>query len=313
MTRLLYFALALALSPRVIAASPKKNVTDIVPGLYENQMAFTAASWYLPYQSKLTDTENATTWVQIDLGDNASPVEQVQIYPLVQPHYWPETMPYVSFAFPSRWKVEADDTDSFDNPTILIDRTDEDQPNPRDTIQTIPVDREQSAGRRYLRFTATKLGISIDGQHYQLGFSKLSVLFDGNDIAEGKEVAVDPVLGNSGVANLVSDPYNSDLPLSNSSVLTRPPRAMGEGVITDNPENVIDPKGWNPPQLLVCTPLSGVKLGDGVIKTAVADNIGYLLNDSMGSADKLVHDFLARAGKPTPSNLDYPVGYWAQY
>ncbi|KAJ5812212.1 hypothetical protein N7474_008513 [Penicillium riverlandense] len=313
MTRLLYFALTLALSPRAVAASPKKNVTDIVPGLYENQMAFTAASWYLPYQSKLTDTENATTWVQIDLGDNASPVEQVQIYPLVQPHYWPEAMPFISFAFPSRWKVEADDTDSFGNPTMLIDRTDEDQPNPRDTIQTVPVDHKQRAGRRYLRFTATKLGISIDGQHYQLGLSKLSALSDGNDLAEGKEVAVDPVLGNSGVVNLGSDPYNSDLPISNSSGLTRPPRAMGEGVITDNPENVIDPKDWKPPQLLVSTPLSSVELGDGVIKAAMVDNIGYLLNDSLGSIDKLVHDFLARAGKPAPSNLDYPIGYWAQY
>lgn len=294
------------------AASGTQNVTDILPGLYENQMAFTAASWYLPYQSKLSSTPNATSWVQIDLGPDAPPVDHVEIYPIVLPHFWPATMPFVSYAFPTRYKVEVDISSSFENATTIVDRTGADQANPRDTILTIPVDQNQTNGSRYLRFTATQLGATPDG-NYQLGLNKIGVLSAGRDIAQGMAVTADSLLGNDGIMTLDFSYYNGDLPISNISSLTRPPRPMGEGIVIDNFSNVIGAKEWNPPELFASTPLFGVQLGDGVIKTAMMNNIGYLLNDSMGSLDKLVHDFLSRAGKPTPANLSFPTGYWAQY
>lgn len=140
---------------------------------------------------------------------------------------------------------------NFSNPTLLVDCTNAQQPNPFGTSVNITLNSESSdqgaATSRYVRFTATELGVCTDGQHYCLG---ISVVTDS-----GEDVAI----------------QSPSIPLGNTALtqqLTRPLRRMGESIVTDCLEN--DMTG-------VSTPISGANMGNGV-QTAMIKNIGYLLN-----------------------------------
>ena len=62
------------------------------------------------------------------------------------------------------------------------------------------------------------------------------------------------------------------------TLLTRHPRPQGEGVVTDNPGNIIPASQWKPVANQAQVPLRGVRLDGGVFETAVRNNIGYLPN-----------------------------------
>jgi DUF1680 family protein len=292
------FAMLLMALATLASGDAAPNVTAILPGLYPNELSFTPASQYQPYVSYNSDTSNASTWFQVDLGDNVPTIQTLSLYPLVVIHEPSSNAPYPSSAWPGRYKIETDTDPAFSNPILLVDRTDAEQPNPFDTIVNMTLTSQSSSSvSRYVRFTATELGLCTDGQHYCLGMMKFGVVADsGEDVAVGKAVTVDSTLGNTAL----------------TQQLTRPPRPMGEGVVTDYPENEIDPTTWNRPQLKAFTPKSGVTVGTGLFQTAMMDNIGYLLNESMGTVDKLVEDFLVRSGK-APANLTYPPGYWTDF
>ena len=102
------------------------------------------------------------------------------------------------------------------------------------------------------------------------------MLSGGKDVAQGCPVTADTVYGNSGLA-----------------VLTRPARPMGEGIVTDHPENVIPARDWKPVAYKASTPLKGVRLEDGLFKTAVENNIGYLLNSF--TVDEMLRQFRERS------------------
>ena len=105
-------------------------------------------------------------------------------------------------------------------------------------------------------------------------------------ISEGRDVAVGCPASDSETGNL------------GVTVLTRPARPQGEGVVTDNPGNVIPVEQWKPVRYAAETPLGGVRLGDGLFKRTMENNVRYLL-DSF-TADEMLHAFRQRAGRPMP-------------
>jgi DUF1680 family protein len=104
------------------------------------------------------------------------------------------------------------------------------------------------------------------------------VMSDGKDIAEGCP-ASDSESGNLGV-----------------TVLTRPQRPQGEGIVTYNPDNIIPFDKWNPVVYKAQTPIGGVQLSDGLFKKTMENNISYLM--SSFTFDELVRNFYLKAGKP---------------
>ena len=135
---------------------------------------------------------------------------------------------------------------------------------------------------RYLRLTATHLRPAEDGVGYKLALAKVEVVSAGKDVAENCPVTGDQEFGNP-----------RDL-----GQITRPVRPMGEGIVTDNPGNVIAAQQWHSVPFSASAPLGGVRLkaGDGLFWQAMENNIAYLL--SSFSIEEMVRPFRERAGKP---------------
>ena len=224
------------------------------------------------YQAAAASDE-ASHWVQVDLGTSRK-IDVVKLFPVVN-------SPEQAVGFPVRFRIEASEEPGFSTPTLVADCTGADYPDPGDAVGVFP--GGQTMGR-YVRLTATRL------RQKQLTLSKLEVWSGGRDVAE-KCPAADSLHGSLGV-----------IPL------TRTPRPQGEGVVTDNPGNVIPAHHWKPVPYQAHTPVTGVRLEGGVFGAAMEDNIGYLLTSF--SVDEMLHPFRDRAGKPSPPNLRPPVGFW---
>lgn len=132
------------------------------------------ASWLmLPesgngYHSQFADKEDAVKWVQIDLGEPMA-IAAVRLHP-ARPYNWKEEVP--GFGFPIRYRIEASDDADFTKPRVLVDRTAEDQPNPKEEPVTLSFPETQA---RYVRLTATKLFSRQDGQKC-LALAEMEVL-----------------------------------------------------------------------------------------------------------------------------------------
>ena len=248
----------------------------------EERMAFTPATAYRPYETKPADRAGEITWVQVDLG-SSQPVEAVKLFPALELD-WDGVRGY---GFPVRFKIEASDDPRFKTADSIADLTSTDGPNPDDKITQYPA---RGVKGRYVRLTVTQLRLRKP-KVYDFALSKMEVLSGGKDIAAGRPVSADSTYGNQGLARL-----------------TRPPRPMGEGIVTDHPQNVIPERRWRPVAYKASAPLKGVTLGDGLFKTALENNIGYLL-DSF-TLDELLRPFRERAGKPNPAGLREPVKFW---
>ncbi|MDH7480629.1 MAG: family 78 glycoside hydrolase catalytic domain [Armatimonadota bacterium] len=133
------------------------------------------------YHSALSSKAEDVKWVQVDLGE---PMEfsAVKLFP-ARPYNWREDVP--GFGFPLRYRLEASNEPDFKEPTILVDKTAEDQPNPKEQ----PVEHKfDTVKARYVRLTATKLWMRQDGQRL-LALAEMQVISpDGTDIAFGKQV-----------------------------------------------------------------------------------------------------------------------------
>jgi uncharacterized protein len=164
---------------------------------------FTAA-----YESRPAKTDDEVRWIQIDLGSGKK-IDGIKLLPKVVP--WG----YVSSeGFPSRFKIEVSDDPDFKSSVMYLDQTREDFRDPFDEVCTFS---GKQVNARYLRLTAVHL------RQQRLSFTKVIILSDGVDIAEGCK-ASDSESGNPGL-----------------NLLTRPARPQGEYVVTDNPDNIIQP------------------------------------------------------------------------
>jgi DUF1680 family protein len=233
------------------------------------------------YDSPLVDAPDDVCWVQVDLGSPCR-IDAVKLYPKIN---W---MYLRSQGFPVRFRIDASNDPQFTSAAPIADETAADYPDPGDRIRTF---RAAPASGRYVRLTVTSLK-SSGGRTPRYGFSlaKMDVLSGGKDVAQSRPIS-DSVKGDLGV-----------------TPLTRPARPQGETQSTDNPGNVTQPYSWKPPKPSVAVPRGGVRLEDGLLKTAFDNNIGYLLGSF--TVDEMLKEFRDRAGKPNPPGLRTPDPFW---
>lgn len=231
---------------------PSDERSDAGMGVERVAMFFTPA-----YESKLAQKADEIRWVQLDLGEKKT-INGIKLLPkLVIPGSFVH-----SEGFPSRFKIEVSDDPEFKVAIMYEDQTRDDFKDPYDTVCTFS---GKEVNGRYVRLTATCL------RQQRLAMTKIMILSDGKDIAEGCP-ASDSESGNLGV-----------------TVLSRPQRPQGEGVITDNPNNIIPAHKWNPVVYKAEAPVGGVQLSDGLFKKSMENNISYLM--SSFTLDELVRNF----------------------
>jgi hypothetical protein len=251
----------------------------------EGPMAYNPATWYRPFVSQLAHQPDTEMWLQVDLGA-AKPIEGLRLYP----SFTPGDLHARSFGFPLRFRIEASTDPSFSSPTLLVDQSVSDSGDPDDAITAFHAPAAVHA--RYVRLTATRLRPAQDGVGYKLALAKIDVISEGNDAAEGR-----PVTGDATYAN------PKDL-----AQLTRAPRPMGEGIVTNNPSNIIPAAQWQQAPFAVTIPVSGISPQGELFRHAMENNISYLLGSF--SVDEMLRPFRERAGKPVASGLRRPVAFW---
>lgn len=271
-----------ALATRPLAAAVSLTGTLRLEG----RMTPYPATWYRPYVSKPAPSATTPAWIQFDLG-TAQAVEGLRLYPNFE--YEPK-----SYGFPVRFKVEGSSSAAFESPALLLEATME--ADPGDNISYVSI-AQAPAAFRYVRLTGAELRPLKSSDRnapplYGLSFAKVELLANGRDIAEGRPATADPVTGNP-----------ADL-----TQLTRKPRPQGEGIVTDNPGNVTDPRSWKQVAYKAQAPLTGVTLGPGAFYDAMQNNIEYLLTSF--SVDEMLRPFRERAGKPVPAGLRPPIPFW---
>lgn len=257
---------------------------DTPDAMDRGRMAFTPATWYRPYVSKLVRDAAGSTWVQIDLGSPRT-IDAIRLYPafsLGQKHM-------AGYGFPVRFKVEGSNDPSFSNPRLIVDHAAADCANPDDQTMQYAAN---GVSAQFIRLTATQLRPAPNGIAYSLALSKIDVISGGKDVAERRAVTADPNYGNA-----------KDL-----SQLTRPPRPMGEGIVTDNPGNVIPASRWKAVPYQARAPLSGVTVTGETFRRAMENNAGYLLGSF--SVEEMLRPFRERSGKPVRAGLRPPIAFW---
>ncbi|MBP1666860.1 MAG: hypothetical protein H6Q23_1720, partial [Bacteroidetes bacterium] len=234
------------------------------------------ARFFTPaYESKRAESDNSVRWIQVDLGESKK-FDCIKLLPRVNP--WG----YVSsIGFPSRFKIEVSDDKNFNTSIMYENWTREDFRDPYDEIITF---KGKEVYGRYVRLTALRL------RQQRLAFSKISVISEGKEISAGCPV---------------SDSESGDLP---GSVLTRPDRPLGEGVVTDNPGNIIPAGQWKPVIYKAQAPKGGVEIGEGLFRKTMENNISYLMNSF--TFDELVRNFRVKAGKPVQPLEDRLNNFW---
>ena len=249
---------------------PSDERSDAGMGVERVARFFTAA-----YESKPAQKDEEIRWVQVDLGDRKK-IDGIKLLPKVVPWGYVQ-----SEGFPSRFRIEVSDDRGFGISVMYDDQTKEDFKDPSDAVCTFS---GKEVHGRYVRLTAVRL------RQQKLALTKIMVLSDGKDIAEGCP-ASDSESGDPGI-----------------EVLTRPPRPQGEGVVTDNPDNIIPSEKWNPVVYKARTPTGGVELSDGLFKKTMENNIGYLM--SSFTLDELVRNFYVKAGKPVKPLEERLNNFW---
>ena len=262
--------------------------TEAIPAPQGEWVANSLATAYRAYRSKPAKSADAQTWVQVDLGRNY-PLDRIKIYP-ANDKLGDHDMHFAGEAFPVRFKIEAAPDPEFHERTVIADRTAADFPNPEGHIQEYS---GNGAEARYIRLTATRLA-DVGGKYY-LALGKVEVYSGGKEVAALQPVIADVAFGN-----------DEDI-----AQVTRPARPDGETVITDHPENATPPDGWRPPVHKVRVPVTGVTLEGGVFRSAMQDNIQYLL--SSYSVDDLLRQFRERVGRAKPpEHLEGETQFWEE-
>ena len=266
----------IALISRPVQAQVKYNAAN---ELLEAQMNIErVARYYLPAYSSIAGSNKEIRWVQIDLGQEKK-IDGIKLLPGVQG--WGPA----SGGFPSRFRLEVSNDVDFNHSIMYEDYTLKGEfPNPDDQICTFAL---KEAYGRYVRLTATQL------RDNKLAMTKIMVMSDGKDIAEGC-VATGSHPGKD----------------SHVELLTRAPRPQGEYVVTNNPGNVIPVETWKPVAYKAQTPLGGVLLGEGLFKITMDNNISYLMNSF--TFDQLVRNFRVKAGLPVEPLEERFKNMWFQ-
>src|SRR5450759_3898800 len=164
---------------------PSDERSDAGMGVDRVARFFTAT-----YESKVAQKDEEILWVQLDLGEKKK-IDGIKLLPKVNPWGYVQ-----SIGFPARFKIEVSDDPDFKTSVMYENRTREIFQDPYDAVCTF---NGKEVNARYIRLTALQL------RQQRLAMSKIMVMSDGKDIAEGCP-ASDSESGNLGV-----------------NVLTRPP------------------------------------------------------------------------------------------
>ncbi len=236
------------------------------------------ARYYLPAYYSRANSNKDIRWVQIDLGKEKK-ISAIKLLPGAQG--WGAA----SGGFPSHFKLEISNDEDFRHSILYEDWTlKEEFPNPEDAVCTFA---SKEVSGRYVRLTATTL------RDNKLAMTKISVLSDGKDIAQGCSASE-------------SNPNKE----SNIELLTRTPRPQGEYVVTNNPANVMASDRWKPVAYGAESPMGGVTLGEGLFKTTMENNISYLMNSF--TFDQLVRNFRVKGGFPVEPLEERFKNMWFQ-
>jgi len=249
---------------------PEDEHSDAGMGVERVARFFTAA-----YESKPAQKDEEIRWVQIDLGARKK-IDGIKLLPKVVPWGYVQ-----SEGFPSRFRIEVSDDPLFVNSVMYENQTKEEFKDPYDMVCTFS---GKEVYGRYVRLTAVRL------RQQKLALTKIIVLSDGKDIAEGCPS---------------SDSESGDLGIA---ILTRPQRPQGEGVVTDNPDNIIPYDKWSPVAYKAKTPTGDVQISDGLFKKTMDNNITYLL--SSFTLEELVRNFYVKAGKPVKPLEERLNNFW---
>ncbi len=294
--------LGLALAPiPLFSLSPTPDLSPaLVPGATGERISASPGWSYRVYRSKSSSKPEVSTWVQIDLGSGQA-IDGIRLYPTNQ-IYSPGN------GFPLRFRIECSDDSAFRGGQLIADWSKSDYPNPDDNIVQFPA---KGAQGRYVRLTVTRLrtqkapsflasapkkaAIQQAMQALHLfALSKIDVLSKGADIAVQRPVTVDTAFGRP----------------EDAQQLTRPARPQGEGMVTDNPQNVTAANTWRPVMNRVQAPLADVQLKDGLFISAMESNIRYLLDSY--SLDDLLRQFRKRAGQLAQIPAQVSVNGWEE-
>ncbi|MGC9261473.1 MAG: discoidin domain-containing protein, partial [Phycisphaerae bacterium] len=264
----------------------------------------------LGYQSKPANSNSVSKWVQVDLGQSR-PIDQIKLMPMLMNYS------YAAAGFPKRFRIDVSQDAVFTSADTIADHTQADYPSPGDKVAIFS---GHGVSGRYVRLTATRL------TDKQLALSKFEVWSGGQDVAQGCRVTDSDSME---VFNAAAGGYICPAALAHGTgpdqpeyemlraiypampayvtgspylglvaPLTRKPRPQGEGVVTDNPGNIIPAHRWKPVPFQAVAPLRNVQIGEGLFKTVMENNISYLLNSF--SVAELLRPFRTRAGKANP-------------
>ena len=158
-----------ALSFTLVNAQVKYNAAN---ELREAKMGVErVARYFLPAYASMASSNKEIRWVQIDLGQTKK-IDAIKLLPGVQG--WGPA----AGGFPARFKLEVSDDADFRHSIMYEDYTlKEEFPNPDDQVCTFA--SKETYGR-YVRLTATSL------RDNKLAMTKIIVLSDGKDVAEGR-------------------------------------------------------------------------------------------------------------------------------
>ena len=137
------------------------------------------------YHSAISPKQDASKWVQVDLG-KATKLKRVVLRPCRDDFAGIGA----GFGFPVRYKVEVSDDAEFTKPVPVADRTTEDGTNPGVTAVTLDAD---GTSGRYVRVTATKLAPRQND--YILALAEVQVIDAGekNAAAGAKVTSLDSI------------------------------------------------------------------------------------------------------------------------
>ena len=253
--------LAVMMSPR---AAGQITYIDSVEVKEADMGVERVATNFLPPYIAMAENDNQTRWVQIDLG-GAVDIDAVKILPPSQ--VWGQA----SFGFPTRFSISVSDDPDFRQYKMYENQETVDEfPDPLHNVLTFSGVRARG---RYVRFTATHLRMQ------RLVLTKIMVMSGGKDVAQGCRVT-----------------DSNPSPAYDPNILTRPLRADGEFVVTDNPQNVIPADRWHPVPVLAETPAGGVALKGGLLEKVMDNNVQYLLHSF--TYEEVVRNFKLKAGLP---------------
>lgn len=134
------------------------------------------------YHSAISQDQNATKWVQIDLGEPC----RLEAIVIVACHDDFNNIG-AGFGFPLGYKIElSNDPDFGDNVVVICDHTGADVKNPGTSPQCFAVESTEAA--RHLRITATKLATRQNDYIFALG-EVLAFDENGRNLAQGRLVS----------------------------------------------------------------------------------------------------------------------------